>query len=102
VECSFGSTITYFRLLGKAIQTSIKNAVQVVKATTLLDNVTGDLEGFKELDVHTKRAVSADLRMYVTTQRSCISDFDPTFPAYTILLQYCTVYTSVPIFFIVM
>jgi hypothetical protein len=53
VECPFGSTVTNLRLLGNAIETSIENAVQVVKATTLLHNVTGDLEGLTELDVHT-------------------------------------------------
>ena len=45
VECSFGIMVAKFRLLGKAIETKVENAVYIVKAITLLHNIIIDLEG---------------------------------------------------------
>jgi hypothetical protein len=52
VECSFGSIVTKFRLLGKAIETNVGNAAHIVKSITLFHNIIRDLEGLTELDVH--------------------------------------------------
>jgi hypothetical protein len=60
VECSFGGVVTKFHRLGKAIETSVENAIQVVKATTLLHNVIGDFKSLRELDLHKKTAVTAN------------------------------------------
>jgi hypothetical protein len=65
VECSFGSIVTKFRLLGKAIETNVENAVHIVKSITLLHNVIRDLEGLTELDVHKFTALRADPRAYM-------------------------------------
>lgn len=50
VECSFGIMVAKFRLLGKAIETSVENAVCIVKAITLLHNIIIDLEGTTNSD----------------------------------------------------
>jgi hypothetical protein len=65
VECSFGSTVTKCRLLGKAIETNVENSVHIVKSITLLHNVIRDLEGLTELDVHKFTALRADPRTYM-------------------------------------
>jgi hypothetical protein len=65
VECSFGSIVTKCRLLGKAIDTNVENAVYIVKSITSLHNVNRDLEGLTELDVHKFTALRADLRAYM-------------------------------------
>jgi hypothetical protein len=65
VECSFGSIVTKFRILGKAIETNVENAVHNVKSVTLLHNVIRDLEGLTELDVHKLTALTADPRAYM-------------------------------------
>jgi hypothetical protein len=59
VECSFGSTVTKFRLLGKVIETNLENSVHIVKSITLLHNVIRYLEGLTELDVHKFTALRA-------------------------------------------
>jgi hypothetical protein len=41
VECSFGSIVTKFRLLGKAIETNVENAVHIEKSITLLHRFGG-------------------------------------------------------------
>jgi hypothetical protein len=65
VQCSFGSIVTKFRLLGKAIETNVENAVHVVKAITLLHNVIRDLEGLTEVEVQKLKAVKADPKAYM-------------------------------------
>jgi hypothetical protein len=65
MECSFGSIVTKFRLLGKAIETNVENAVHIVTSITLLHNVIRDLEGLTELDVHKFTALRADPRAYM-------------------------------------
>lgn len=50
VECSFGIMVSKFRLLGKVIETSVENAVYIVKAITLLHNIIIDLEGTTNSD----------------------------------------------------
>jgi hypothetical protein len=69
VECSFGSIVTKFRLLGKAIETNVENAVHIVKSITLLHNVIRDLEGLTELDVHKFTALRADPRAYISPSK---------------------------------
>jgi hypothetical protein len=46
VECSFGSIIAQFHLLGKAVVTRVENAVHVVTAMALLRNVIKRFVGF--------------------------------------------------------
>jgi hypothetical protein len=65
VECSFGSVVTKFRLLGKAIETKVENSVHIGKAITLLHNVIRDLEGLTEIDVHKITAIRTDPRAYM-------------------------------------
>jgi hypothetical protein len=65
VECSFGSIVTTFRLLGKAIETKVENAAHILKSITLLHNVIRDLEGLTELDVPKFTALRADPRAYM-------------------------------------
>lgn len=50
VECSFGIIVSKFRLLGKAIETSVDNAVHIVKAIALLNNLIIDVEGVTDSD----------------------------------------------------
>jgi hypothetical protein len=50
VECSFGSIVIKFLLLGTANETNAEIAVHIVKAITLLHNVTRDLAGLTKLD----------------------------------------------------
>ncbi|XP_021927033.1 putative nuclease HARBI1 [Zootermopsis nevadensis] len=69
VECSFGSIVTKFRILGKAIETNVQNAVQIVKAVTLLHNIIKDFESITEIDVQRFSAVRADPRAYMTTSK---------------------------------
>jgi hypothetical protein len=65
VECSFGSIVTTFRLLGKAIETNVENAVHIFSSITLLHNDIRDLESLTELDVHKFTALRADPRAYM-------------------------------------
>jgi hypothetical protein len=69
VECSFGSIVTTFRLIGKAIETNTENAVHIVKSITLLHNVIRDLEGLTEQDVHKLTALRADPRAYMSPSK---------------------------------
>jgi hypothetical protein len=61
----FGSVVTKFRFLGKAIETNVENFVHIIKAITLLHNVIRYLEGLTELDVHKFTAVRADPRAHM-------------------------------------
>jgi hypothetical protein len=61
-ECSFASTVTKFRLLGKAIERKVENAVHVVKAITLRHNIIRRFECLTDLDVQNFTAVRADPR----------------------------------------
>jgi hypothetical protein len=65
VECSFVSSVTKFRLLGKAIETNARNSVHVVKAITLLHSVIKYFEGFTQLHVLKFAAAKADPRAYM-------------------------------------
>nr|CAH7735736.1 unnamed protein product [Callosobruchus chinensis] len=46
VECSFGAIASKFRILQKAIETNVENAVHIVKAITLLHNIIKDLKAY--------------------------------------------------------
>lgn len=65
VECSFGAIVSKFRILGKAIETNVENAVHIVKAITLLHNIIKDLEGMSEVDATNCRGVTIDPRTYM-------------------------------------
>jgi hypothetical protein len=70
VECFFGSIVTKFRFLGKAIETNVENSVHIFEAITLLHNVIRDLDGLTELDVHKFTAVRADPRAYMPPSKT--------------------------------
>lgn len=69
VECSFGAIVSKFRILGKAIETNVENAVQIVKAITLLHNIIKDLEGTSEVDTVNYRSVRIDPRGCIQPNR---------------------------------
>lgn len=55
VECSFGSIVSKFRILHKAIETNVENAEHIVKAITLLHNIIRDLESITEAETKSFR-----------------------------------------------
>nr|CAI5829818.1 unnamed protein product [Callosobruchus analis] len=69
VECSFGAIASKFRILQKAIETNVENAVHIVKAITLLHNIIKDLEGISDMDLVNYRSVTIDPRSYVPPSR---------------------------------
>lgn len=70
VECSFGCIVSKFRILGKAIETNVGNAIHIVKAITLLHNVIIDLEGITEVDVQNViRSTTLDSRTSVRSAK---------------------------------
>lgn len=70
VECSFGCVVSKFRILGKAIETNVGNAIHIVKAITLLHNVIIDLEGITEVDVQNViRSTTLDSRTSVRSAK---------------------------------
>ncbi|XP_067141708.1 uncharacterized protein [Centruroides vittatus] len=56
VECAFGICAVKWRILNKFIETSVENAINIVKAVTLLHNVIIDIEGCRE-----SHAIETDL-----------------------------------------
>jgi hypothetical protein len=64
VECSFGSIVSKFRILGKAIETKVENAVHIVKAIMLLHNIIIDFEGVSEFDIEQFRNAKIDPRAH--------------------------------------
>ena len=69
VECSFGAIASKFRILQKAIETNVENAVHIVKAVTLLHNIIKDLEGISEVDLANYRSVPIDRRNFMRPRR---------------------------------
>lgn len=65
VECSFGIMVTKFRLLGKAIETKVENAIHIVKAITLLHNILMDREGFTDTEMAAYTGVKIGGQAYV-------------------------------------
>nr|CAH7756448.1 unnamed protein product [Callosobruchus chinensis] len=51
VECSFGRIVTKFRVLYKAIETNVCNAIDIVKAITLIHNIIIDIEGTTDAEM---------------------------------------------------
>lgn len=66
VECSFGIMSAKFRILLKAIETKVENAVHIVTAITMLHNVIIDMEGYK----HASTANTDDVPTVINIRRS--------------------------------
>lgn len=45
IECAFGILCAKWRILGKAIETSVENAVVIIKCACLLHNIVRDKDG---------------------------------------------------------
>lgn len=64
VECSFGIIVSKFRILAKANETKVENAVHIVKAITLLHNIIIDFQDLTTLEIQELRNIKADHRVY--------------------------------------
>nr|CAH7737144.1 unnamed protein product [Callosobruchus chinensis] len=70
VECSFGRIVTKFRVLYKAIETNVCNAIDIVKAITLIHNIIIDIEGTTDAEMEYFKDPKIDSRLYMRRSKT--------------------------------